>query len=126
VVATAAAQGKRPARLMWIAANGVYVGPNRNWAQNYAARTPQRLRMYAVSWPGNGSGDGAAAGGHGELMLALYRSGRQGEALQAFHELNLQLGDDLGIEPGRPLYQQILTGEAELLPTSSAELYSSA
>jgi hypothetical protein len=67
---------------MWIAANGVDVGPDdnvmansdasiqghywtsaasvpdyvtRNWAQNYGARgRPNDFGMYAVSWPGNG------------------------------------------------------------------------
>ena len=37
------------------------------------------------------------------LMLALYRSGRQAEALEAFQEGRRLLVDELGIEPGRPL-----------------------
>jgi DNA-binding SARP family transcriptional activator len=38
-------------------------------------------------------------------MLALYRSGRQAEALQAYHDGRRVLVDELGIEPGRPLQE---------------------
>ena len=40
-----------------------------------------------------------------QLMLALYRSSRQAEALQAYHEGRRLLVDELGIEPGRSLQQ---------------------
>ena len=37
------------------------------------------------------------------LALALYRSGRQGEALRALDDARRTLADQLGVEPGRPL-----------------------
>ena len=42
-------------------------------------------------------------------MLALYRSGRQAEALQAFQAARRALADELGIDPGRWL-RQLETG----------------
>ena len=39
----------------------------------------------------------------GQLMLALYRSGRQAEALRAFREARRVLADELGLEPGTEL-----------------------
>ena len=38
-----------------------------------------------------------------QLMLALYRSGRQAEALETFQEARSALVDELGIDPGRAL-----------------------
>ena len=40
---------------------------------------------------------------HGHLMLALYRAGRQADALAVYRRLRETLDDDLGIEPGQPL-----------------------
>jgi DNA-binding SARP family transcriptional activator len=38
-----------------------------------------------------------------QLMLALYRAGRQGEALEAYQATRQTLRDELGIEPSEPL-----------------------
>jgi DNA-binding SARP family transcriptional activator len=65
----------------------------------------------------------------GQLMLALYRSGRRGEALQVFHQLRQGLDDELGIAPSAPvqhLHEQILCGDPGLLVPGSASLYSRA
>ena len=41
----------------------------------------------------------------GQLMLALYRCGRQADALRAYQQARRHLIDDLGIEPGTALRQ---------------------
>ena len=53
----------------------------------------------------------------GQLMLALYRSGRQAEALEAFAAARRMLVDELGIEPAGPLralHQSILEQDPAL------------
>ena len=54
---------------------------------------------------------------HGLLMLALYRAGRQADALAAFRDARQQLHDELGVEPAAPLqqlHQQILAADPQL------------
>ena len=51
---------------------------------------------------------------HGQLMLALYRCGRQAEALAAYQRTRQVLAGELGVEPGpalRELHQRILSAE---------------
>jgi DNA-binding SARP family transcriptional activator len=53
----------------------------------------------------------------GQQMLALYRAGRQAEALEAYHEARRVLVDELGIEPSpalQQLYRSILRQESGL------------
>jgi DNA-binding SARP family transcriptional activator len=54
-----------------------------------------------------------------QLMLALYRSGRQADAIQAYHAARRALVDELGIEPGpelKQVYTSILRQERSLQP----------
>ena len=60
-----------------------------------------------------------------QYMLALYRSGRQAQALDLFHQLRKTLTDELGLEPSRPvrrLHEAILTADPslDLEPSSPA------
>lgn len=53
---------------------------------------------------------------HGLYMLALFRTGRQADALRTFHDLRARLRDQLGVEPDpatRELYTSILRQEPE-------------
>jgi DNA-binding SARP family transcriptional activator len=60
---------------------------------------------------------------HGQLMLALYRCGREAEALAAYQHARQVLAGELGVEPGtglRELHQRMLSGDPGLdLPQSA-------
>ena len=54
---------------------------------------------------------------HGQLMLALYRSGRQADALEAYRRARATLVEQIGVEPGpelRGLHEAILRQDASL------------
>ena len=57
------------------------------------------------------------------LMLALYRAGRQAEALDAYAECRRRLLDDLGLDPGtalRRMQQAVLAQDPALEPPVQA------
>jgi DNA-binding SARP family transcriptional activator/tetratricopeptide (TPR) repeat protein len=69
------------------------------------------------------------------LMLALYRDGRQGDALATYRHARLVLAEELGAEPGpglRDLHQRLLAADSELavpkavLPSATAQITSQA
>ena len=61
---------------------------------------------------------------HAQRMLALYRAGRQSEALAAYRDARAGLVDEIGVEPGaelQRLHDQILAHDAALDPPAAAE-----
>ncbi len=59
----------------------------------------------------------------GQLMLALYRGGRQADALEAFQDARRVLADELGLEPGpdlRQLQEAILAHDPAIAPVPVA------
>jgi DNA-binding SARP family transcriptional activator len=63
---------------------------------------------------------------HEHLMMALYRSGQQADALGAYRDLRRLLIDELGIEPSKPLrdlQRRILAEDPELaIPSPRTEI----
>ncbi len=60
----------------------------------------------------------------GQLMLALYRSGRQADALEAYQDARRALVDGLGIDPSpalQELERRILRQDPELLATAASQ-----
>ncbi len=65
----------------------------------------------------------AARAPAGQLMLALYRSDRQAEALHVYQDCRLALAEELGLEPSqslRRLERQILEQDPALAPPPAA------
>ena len=62
---------------------------------------------------------------HAQLMLSLYRSGRQADALAAYQDARRIVTGELGLEPSpglRLLHQRILAADAELQPGADGGL----
>ena len=58
----------------------------------------------------------------GQMMLALYRSGRQADALAQYQRIRTLLADELGADPGpalRDLHQRMLTTSPALITPAS-------
>ncbi|MDT0396483.1 MULTISPECIES: AfsR/SARP family transcriptional regulator [Streptomyces] len=59
----------------------------------------------------------------GQLMLALYRSGRQAEALEWYEQVRRRLSEEMGLDPGarlRRLHQRVLVADPSLEPAGTA------
>jgi DNA-binding SARP family transcriptional activator len=59
----------------------------------------------------------------GQVMLALYRCGRQADALGRYRQIRLRLADDLGVDPSPPLgrpYHRIMAGRVRFARRASS------
>lgn len=59
----------------------------------------------------------------GQLMAALYNTGRQADALRVYHDLRTRLADELGVDPGpavQNIYQKMLAADPALLGESDS------
>ncbi|MEU6707140.1 AfsR/SARP family transcriptional regulator [Streptomyces wuyuanensis] len=82
----------------------------------HSALIPELIALIAA--------DPLREGLRGQLMTALYRSGRQADALAAYRAARATLADELGLEPSaelRRLHQALLTGHPSLLPRLSRD-----
>ncbi|MFJ9802564.1 BTAD domain-containing putative transcriptional regulator [Streptomyces wuyuanensis] len=82
----------------------------------HSALIPELIALIAA--------DPLREGLRGQLMTALYRSGRQADALAAYRAARATLADELGLEPSaelRRLHQALLTGHPSLLPRFSRD-----
>ncbi|MFJ9640071.1 BTAD domain-containing putative transcriptional regulator [Streptomyces sp. NPDC101178] len=80
----------------------------------HAALIPELIALIAA--------DPLREGLRGQLMTALYRSGRQADALAAYRAARATLAAELGLEPSaelRRLQQALLTGHPSLLPRTA-------
>ena len=60
-----------------------------------------------------------------QLMLACYRSGQQGAALEVYRDTYARLAEELGVEPGdelRQMHQRVLTADPVLTPPARATI----
>jgi DNA-binding SARP family transcriptional activator/Tfp pilus assembly protein PilF len=87
-----------------------------NLAMGRSAEVLGQLRELTVSYP-------LHERFWGQLMIALYRTGRQAESLATYQRLYRLLAEDLGLRPGgaiQELHQRILIGDS-MLGTSSSQ-----
>ncbi|WP_290058995.1 AfsR/SARP family transcriptional regulator, partial [Amycolatopsis solani] len=61
----------------------------------------------------------------GQLVLALHRAGRQGDALREYDRIRRLLAEELGADPGaalRQVHEQVLRGDPRPRPRAGGEL----